>query len=464
MLNVDGHQGEAIVRQTALASRGVCPSPFAPMQTGDGLLARLPQNGGAHSLHRFADLCAAARTFGNGIVEVTARGSLQIRGLGAASPDGFAKALIACGISGAVGPLIITNPLAGLDPAETLDAMPLVAALRPRLDELALTTPFAPKVSVVVDGGGVLHLDALSADVRLHAETTLGGIRLHVLIGGDGATAILLGAIEPAVAVETVVGLLTVIARYGNKLRARDIVRTEGTKAFRSAIADQLVLAASPPPRPAAETLGTHPLRDGNVAIGVGLAFGQVSADRLEGLVDAAARAGAVAIAPAQGRTLLAIGVASEAAPTFIADADRLGFVTRENDPRRQVIACAGAPACASAAMPARESAPTIAAAAGGLLDGSLRIHVSGCAKGCAHPGAGTLTFVGGDRGCGLIMADAARAEPIGFFAADSLPTRLARLADRIDAARRPGERSAEVLARLGVSLVSFIVLEGTAA
>ena len=58
---------------TAFARRGACPQPFAPMQTGDGLLARLSPAPKAFSLEAFADLCAAARKFGNGIVEVTAR-------------------------------------------------------------------------------------------------------------------------------------------------------------------------------------------------------------------------------------------------------------------------------------------------------------------------------------------------------------------------------------------------------
>jgi precorrin-3B synthase len=54
------------------------------MSTGDGLLVRLLPIG-TMPLDAFAQLCAAARTYGNGIIEVTARGSIQIRGLNAAS-------------------------------------------------------------------------------------------------------------------------------------------------------------------------------------------------------------------------------------------------------------------------------------------------------------------------------------------------------------------------------------------
>ena len=43
------------------------------------------------------------------------------------------------------------------------------------------------------------------------------------------------------------------------------------------------------------------------------------------------------------------------------------------------VVACPGAPACASASVPARADAARLQAL--GLAD----LHVSGCAKGCAH-------------------------------------------------------------------------------
>ena len=64
--------------------RGACPGLSAPMPTGDGLLVRLLPIG-TIPLAAFAHLCAAARRYGNGIVEVTGRGSIQVRGLNAAS-------------------------------------------------------------------------------------------------------------------------------------------------------------------------------------------------------------------------------------------------------------------------------------------------------------------------------------------------------------------------------------------
>ena len=73
--------------------RGVCPSLAAPMPTGDGLLARITPSGATIPLDAVTALCAAARRHGNGIVEITARGSIQVRGLAPVSAPAFAAAV-----------------------------------------------------------------------------------------------------------------------------------------------------------------------------------------------------------------------------------------------------------------------------------------------------------------------------------------------------------------------------------
>ena len=71
-----------------------------------------------HSQH----LCAAARRHGNGIIEVTSRGSIQVRGLNAASAPRFADAIAALGIAAEDGIPVLSNALAGLDAKEIFDA------------------------------------------------------------------------------------------------------------------------------------------------------------------------------------------------------------------------------------------------------------------------------------------------------------------------------------------------------
>ena len=90
----------------------------------------------------------------------------------------------------------------------------------------------------------------------------------------------------------------------------------------------------------------------------------------------------------------------------------RLGFITDATDPRRRIVACPGAPSCASGLIAARSLAAEIAREVSLPGDG-LAVHVSGCAKGCAHPAPAPLTIVGTEQGCGIVANDTAREDAI---------------------------------------------------
>jgi precorrin-3B synthase len=415
--------------------RGVCPGLSRPLPTGDGLLVRILPIG-TIARDAFAALCAAARTYGNGIVEITARGSVQVRGLSADSARRFADAVAALGIAGEDGVPILCNPLAGLDAAEIFDASAFAAVLRRAVAQQSFGGRLDPKVSVVIDSGAPLNLARVAADVRLCAQLHDGQMVLRLAVGGDEATAIDLGVIAPGDGVEAVSRLLLVLAERG--ARARDIIAAEGVDCFADALAcaDRGSLAqrdhgarsieTGAAPRQCRDPIGLHALRDGSWACGFGLAFGHTEASALEKLTDAAAAAGARGLRTAPNRGLLAIGLTSKSTAPFLATAASLGFVTRSDDPRRHVFACAGAPLCASAFIAARAIAPDIAVAAAPYLSDGLTIHLSGCAKGCAHPGAAPLTVVGTSQDCGLIANGAAHDAPFAAAPLRELPDVIA--------------------------------------
>jgi precorrin-3B synthase len=407
------------------------------MPTGDGLLVRLLPNG-TIPLEAFTTLCTAGREHGNGVLEITARGSIQVRGLTAASAPRFAETIAALGIA-ADGVPVLTNPLAGIDPAEIFDAGALARDCRNRLVANLLSERLAPKISIAIDGGGALGLDAVSADVRLDAETDNDGRSLRIGLGGDRDGVVSLGTVAIANAADAVVRLLEVVARRGRSARTRDIVNAEGTTPFHEAITDLMIADTPPASCPGlsrastssghdgeTDAVGIHPLRIGSFACGIGLAFGQTDASALEHLTEAARSAGAVGMRTAPGRVLLAIGIQPADVATFIAAAKRLGFIISPNDPRRRVVACTGAPGCASAHMAARAVAPEITeAAASSLADGET-IHISGCAKGCAHPGPAALTIVGTANGCALIADGTTRDTPFAAVGAIRLTEAIA--------------------------------------
>jgi precorrin-3B synthase len=421
--------------------RGACPGLSAPMPTGDGLLVRLLPIG-TILLDAFSALCAAAQKCGNGIIEITARGSLQVRGLTDASAPRFADAIAALNIAAADGVPVLSNALAGLDAEEILDAGALADGLRRALARTSLFSRLAPKVSVAIDGGGALTLDGISADVRLNAELISGDVVLRVGVGGAGAGAIDLGFIAPAHGVEAAVRLLEVLARRDRDARARDVLAAEGMAPFQSALRELLITPARPresgdPGRDSrlrgnerrTSPIGLHLLRDGSIACGVGLSFGHTDAAVLERLVEAAAGAGAIGLRAAAGRALIVIGLPDKLAPALVAETERLGFIVHAGDPRRHIAACAGAPICASAHIAARAIAPLVATAAQAHLDAAFPIHISGCAKGCAHPGVAALTIVGATDGCLLVADGSARDVPFATVAADELPAAIAKYA-----------------------------------
>ncbi len=417
--------------------RGACPGLSAPMPTGDGLLVRLLPTG-TISLDAFRTLCAAAQEHGNGVIEITARGSIQIRGLTAASAIRFAAIVAESGIAAADGPPVLSSPLAGLDADETLDASTLAGALRQALAKTSLPPRLAPKLSVVVDGGGALNLDHLSADVRLSAESGDGEPAIRIGVAGNRTSALTLGTVALDRAIEVALLLLDVICRSGHGARARDIVAADGGAEFRTTIADFLMPGRTPAAHAARKSddpVGDHALRDGIFARGFGLAFGHADATALADLAAAAASAGATGVRAAPGRALLIIGLTREAAATLAAAAEAKGFVVRADDPRRFVFACAGAPICSSAHIAARTLAPRLTETLAPRLGAKFDLHISGCAKGCAHPQAAALTIVGTDEGCALIAGSNARGARFALVPAEELPNAVAQFAARDDEA-----------------------------
>jgi precorrin-3B synthase len=413
------------------------------MPTGDGLLARLMPPAPL-SLDAFAALCDASQAHGNGIMEVTQRGSLQVRGLSPDSAVLFARTAAALGLGAESSPVILASPLFGLDAPESVDLPALSAELRANLAQYTQPKTLGPKVSVLIDGGGALHLDEVPADVRLRV---VGASRFHLSMAGNAVTAMNLGWVEPDRAVHAMAQLLMAIANRGEAARARDFANDGDI--LRASLAGMLTPGA-PPPRPRAEPVGTHRLNDGRVARGIAPVFGYGEAGSLKRLTHAAAAFGAASIRPAPGRALLFIGLTPAAAEEFAAVAAADGWVVRPDDVRRHVIACAGAPACASASLSTRQLAPAIAQAAKPLLDGSITIHVSGCAKGCAHPGAAALTLVGPDR---LVLQGRAFDAPQGRVSPATLLAGLERLqAEVLQSRTEHGAEMpcAEMLSRLG--------------
>ena len=207
----------------ASTRRGVCPSLSKPMQTGDGLLVRLRPASGGLTPAELAAIARAAAEFGNGILEVTARGNLQIRGLTAETVQPLTEAVFATGIDLATGLAVETPPLSGLDSAEIVDARRLAARLRQAVAAEEPPLRLAAKLSVIVDGGGPFSLDAVVADLRLKATRHRTGTGWALSLGGTAETARPVALYEEADVVGVVMEMLRQLHGRGTEARGRDI-------------------------------------------------------------------------------------------------------------------------------------------------------------------------------------------------------------------------------------------------
>ncbi|MFC3722087.1 precorrin-3B synthase [Neoaquamicrobium sediminum] len=385
--------------------RGACPSLSAPMQTGDGLLARLNPADGALTGHQLAGVADAAEAFGNGQLEISARGNLQIRGLTRTSAGVLADAVAELGIAVHPGIEVRTGALAGLDAGEIADPLRIAQAIRKRA--LPLADRLAPKLSVVIDGGGALPLHVLVADVRLRA------ISAREWLVEAGRTVV--GTGGPDAAVDAAIFVLDHLSERGPGARGRDL-----DDAAISAVSASLKPTPQRAPAQATLPVGRFPLRDGRMARGIALAFGQIDASSLRTLAQAAESETVFRLAP--GRGLLVLNMSEAEERTLVETATRLGLVTEASDPRLRIVTCAGAPACASAHLATKAIAAALAME---IPDGSGIVHLSGCAKQCANPRRAAATLIGGAQGYEIETKD------------DAMRARLKRIAESHGAAAR---------------------------
>ena len=425
----------------AIAStrRGVCPALDAPMQTGDGLLVRLRPLGSRLTPAAFITIAETAAHHGNGLMEVTARGNLQVRGLTPASAPLFSAEILAMDMPLATGLAIETPPLSGLDPEEIVDARPMADALRARVSGEALS--LAAKLSITVDGGGRFSLRDVSADIRL---TALPGNLWEIALAGDGRTAKPVARLGKDAAVDAVMALLNALSAGGRRARGRDLDAGEWRLRFGFEEDGQGAGGQTVPPPAGIHLWGRFS------TLGVALPFCQIEAAALIAFLREAEALGCheIRLAPDHGFFLIGIAPAQLTAARDAAAAH--GFVVDPKDPANHIALCAGARGCGSAFFDTHALARALIAVAPALLDGSLSLHISGCPKGCAHPSPTPLTLTAAPAGYSLVVNGAASGSPEAYIAAKDVTHAIARLAALVGTARRAGEAAADCLQRLG--------------
>ncbi|MBB3963123.1 precorrin-3B synthase [Rhizobium metallidurans] len=430
----------------AYARRGACPTLARPMRTGDGLLARLRPQGGILTVDQCALLAHAATRCGNGLLEITARGSLQIRGLSPETVEPFAEAVDAAGIIVSPNPVIELPPLHGEAFGDVADAAAMELALRDRLAEHLQAPGLAPKLSIIVDGGGRFDLADVTADIRLLAVTAGKWV---VAIAGDGASArpVAAGSVDEAIA--AVGELLKLLLSIGWQKRCRDISpeRLSSTFPEMHAISHHPCMGETP-------SVGVNAVEDGMAVIGLKLRFGQIQAADLLAFLIFLGDLDVGDIRPAPDRCLFVTGLSEEDAATVRQSAERFGLSANRDDLSSRIATCAGAGACASSFYAAKALAGALIEGCPEILDGSLDVHLSGCAKGCAHPRR-AFTVAGAENGYNLVLDGLASDAPDAQIAGSHINSAIERLSRLIKNERQAGESARACLDRVGTATIT---------
>ncbi len=429
--------------------RGACPGLSDPMLTGDGLLARLYLDYPDIEPTKLTRILRSAIDHGNGFVEVTSRGNLQIRGLTDRSARLLEQDVQNTGLQYGGLP-ITTSPLAGIDADEIADPLPVIRLIRQALSS-DLRRRLAPKVSIVVDGGGQLPVDQVSSDIRLTAVEAGTDPAWQIAIGGHAANSRSIGLVRSSAAGETVNYLLDRIAGKGGDARGRDLTESElSVLADRSLSGNIIKTGRRAPPVGRFKQVGD--LR----AMGMALEFGVCKAELLIELLELIEEIGIGSVRLVPGRALIVPSLSGSQADHLNGAAAGLGFIVDPDDPRLSVSACAGAPYCASAHFATRTLARQLVDAAGPLLDCSFALHVSGCGKRCADPSGPQLSIVGMPGSCEL-RRELGDGEHSAFQLPDhQLPAIFAASNEQFVRSSKPSKSAKSFLAATSIS--QFIV------
>ncbi|MDH2344470.1 precorrin-3B synthase [Bradyrhizobium sp. SSUT77] len=366
---------------SASVVKGWCPGALRPMQSGDGLVVRVRPFGGRLEAAQISGLAYLAERHGNGLIDVTSRANLQIRGVNETS-----HRLLLDGLS----QLALLDPDADTESRRNILVTPfwragdetqsLAAELEEALADSKLELP--TKFGFAIDDGTSRVLAGDSADVRIERDRSGG---LLVRADGDKCGR----SVARGEAVTTVLAFANwfVISRGAKGGRGRMAAHLAAGAFLPAALRGE----AEPAPIMAAARPGLY-----SQGAMVGVAFGQMSHATLNQF---AGCGHALRMTP--WRMVLSEG--KRVMP------NATGLITEAYDPALRVIACSGAPRCREAHADTRG----LAAALAPNIGAAARLHVSGCAKGCAHSGAAAITLVATSAGFDLVRGGSTRDEPI---------------------------------------------------
>jgi precorrin-3B synthase len=334
-----------------------CPGVLRPHAAADGAMVRIRVPGGQTTGTALAALGHAAERHGRGLLQLTSRASLQVRGLPTPLPEAFEQDLTAAGFLPSASHErvrnVVASPLTGLE-GGLADLRPLVRDLDAALQaDPALATLSGRFLFGLDDGRG--DMPALGPDLGYRA---LGPEHGLLLVGARHGRAVDLHEVVPA--------LLALARDFDIARAATGAWRVHELPAWVDGLPDLHPVVAPEPPAFPIGAVGAH----ASVQVPLGfLTPAQLAA------VTTLAGDSAVVVTPWRGL------VVADAADR-LAELTATGLAADAGSPWTAVSACVGAPWCASG----RVDTQRLVRAVIGVDADWPRTHVSGCERRCGAP------------------------------------------------------------------------------
>jgi precorrin-3B synthase len=408
------------------ARRSACPGLLRVVAARDGGLCRVRLPGGVLATTQAHAIAEAARTHASGVIELTNRANVQLRGVHPGHEHALSERLMRAGL-GPELPLpvalptpvdesahaeladdrrnLMLSPLAGCDPQALFDTTTLAAPILDLLQHEPRFAALTPKFALLVDGGE--RLAALDHPHDIWLAAARHGEHPVFMFGLAGCPAdAALGAVEPKHVPALLRALLHAfldLAEAGQR-RMRDVCASHGTEAMLLQAQryldftlrhDEAVRQWRRASIDIATRLGAHALHaDGSGYAGAQPPLGRLDALTLDALASLAQSHGSATLRITPWQGVLLPGVAAHQLAPALAQLTALGLITDSTAPLARLIACTGTAGCAKSHADTKADALRLAARMGQTAPAD--VHLSGCERSCAaaHRAAWTLLAV----------------------------------------------------------------------
>lgn len=392
-------------------SGSACPGLLRIVPALDGGICRVKLAGGVLSSQQARAIAEAAERCASGVLELTNRSNLQIRGVLPGQQAELIERLLAADL-GPSNPAaddvrnLLLSPAAGLDPQALLDTRPLAAALLELLQNTPALHGLSAKFALQLDGGEALAMLEHRHDIWLSA---LPGTPTRLAFGLAGCpTDRPLGVVEAEQVMPLVEQLLRLFIELAGSehSRMRQLLAVIVPNQLLQQLQMRLPFAVQAPltdwqrkPVSPRAPMGIYPQQqNGLCMVATATRLGRIDAAQLKALAELAEHYGDASLRLTPWQGLLLPNIPEPSADKLLQTLAELGLLTDAQEPLSQLIACTGSAACAKGLADSKADALRLAER---LRASTARpqVHLSACPRSCAAAHTAPFTLLASSAG-----------------------------------------------------------------